>query len=150
MGIDQTTLDAQRCWNWISGRTSFTRSELTLAMRHVMKAADLTAALTLLAERHLIDTAEGTPTPRSRLKTHTVNPLTVTPKWAGERCSPQLHPGKNGNMGKLTTVALPISLPILPDVLRKRLLGNMSLLQCLSITQTSTTQLPWTAKTPIR
>ena len=76
MGIDQTTSDAQRCWQWMYGRDSFTRGGISSAMRHVMKAGRITAALTILAEQNLIDSSEGTPTPGTRERTYLVNPLT--------------------------------------------------------------------------
>ena len=76
MGIDQATSDAQQCWQWISGRNSFTRGEISSAKRHVMKKERITAALTILAEQHLIDSSEGTPTPGTRERTYLINPLT--------------------------------------------------------------------------
>lgn len=76
MGVDQATADASRCWRWIAGQSTFTRGGLTLAMRHVMNAERITAALRVLAGRHLIDTEYGTPTSRTRERTFAVNPKT--------------------------------------------------------------------------
>ena len=76
MGIEQATADARRCWRWIDGKATFTRGGLTLAMRHVMNAERVTAALRVLAGRNLIDSEYGTPTPRTREKTFAVNPKT--------------------------------------------------------------------------
>ena len=76
MGMDGATADARRCWTWIEGRATFTRGALTLAMRHVMNAERITAALRVLAGRNLIDGEHGIPSPGTRERTFRVNPRT--------------------------------------------------------------------------
>ena len=76
MGLDEATGDAQRCWRWIAGRAGFRRGDLTLAMRHVMNAKRITAALKVLAGRNLIDSEAGEATPGTRERLFRVNPRT--------------------------------------------------------------------------
>jgi len=72
MGIDADTANARRCWRWIEGRATFTRGELTTAMRHSMNADLIGAALRLLGERSLID--GGTAEPGTKRRTYQINP----------------------------------------------------------------------------
>ncbi len=75
MGADQATAHARRCWGWIAGRASFTRGELTLAMRHTLNADRIDAVIKVLVDRNLIDDGEriaGTRGIRYR-----VNPRTI-------------------------------------------------------------------------
>jgi len=76
MGLDPESADAQRCWRWIRGQVSFTRGGLTGAMRHVMNATRISAALKVLVGRNLIDTEHGATSPGTRERTFRVNPRT--------------------------------------------------------------------------
>jgi len=75
-GLDPESADAQRCWRWIRGQVSFTRGGLTGAMRHVMNATRISAALKVLVGRNLIDTEHGATSPGTRERTFRVNPRT--------------------------------------------------------------------------
>lgn len=53
MGIDSATDDARRCWRWVDGRETFTKGDLTYAMRHTqMKAREIDDALRVLSARN--------------------------------------------------------------------------------------------------
>jgi hypothetical protein len=81
MGLDEKTTHAQRIFEWIitSGRSQFTQTELTLAMKHHIKAAQIKRAVEELNERHILRSIPTEGTGTKSIITYFVNPRIFNP-----------------------------------------------------------------------
>jgi hypothetical protein len=76
MGLDEKVTNAQRIFEWVitTGRSQFTQTELTTAMKHHIKAPQIKRAVEELSERHILKAKSTDGTGTKLVTTYVVNP----------------------------------------------------------------------------